>query len=159
MTLSKEKAGALCFLILAITYGVGAGKIAMIPGDELEPFNAQTMPKALAWLTGIVSFLLLIIPQRGQTDDFLSVFKGLNWPKTLLLLGLMVFYGFALTGLGFLLSTILFLIGGIYALGERRWKIIILSAVPTAVGFWLILDKLLGIYLAPGDIFSFLGAN
>ncbi len=159
MTISKEKAGALCFLVLAIAYGVGAGQIVMIPGDELEPFNAQTMPKALAWLAGIVSFLILILPQREKTDDFLAVFKGLNWPKTILLLGLIVFYGFALTGLGFLFSTILFLVGGIYSLGERRWKIILFSAVPTAVGFWLILNKLLGIYLDPGDIFSLLGAN
>ncbi len=75
------------------------------------------------------------------------------------MLGLMVFYGFALTPLGFLLSTILFLIGGILTLGEKRPHVVFFASVPPAVGFWLILDKLLGIYLAPGDIFSFLGAN
>ncbi|WP_085899091.1 tripartite tricarboxylate transporter TctB family protein [Kiloniella majae] len=159
MTLSKEKAGALCFLVLAIAYGMEARHIPLFPGDELEPFTARTMPIALSWLTGIVSFLLLVLPQREETDDILSVFRGLNWGRTSILIGLMVFYGLTLSPLGFLLSTVLFLIGGIYALGERRWSVILLSSVPATVGFWFILDKLLGIYLAPGEIFAMLGAN
>ncbi|WP_020593410.1 tripartite tricarboxylate transporter TctB family protein [Kiloniella laminariae] len=153
MTLSKEKLGALCFFILAIAYGFEAQQIRLLPGDQFEAFTARTMPYALAWLTGLVSFLVLVLPQKGSGETFTRVFQGLNWPPTILMMVLMVLYGLALTPLGFLLSTVLFLIAGIYTLGERRWKIILLTAVPSAVGFWFILVKLLNVYLAPGEIF------
>ena len=159
MFISKEKAGALMFLVLSIVYGWHAHEIRMLPGDELEPFNAQTMPIALAWMTGIVSFLLLILPQRKGSGDFVAAFLGLNWGRTALLMVLMVFYGLTLTALGFILSTFLFLVGGILALGECRWQRILPVAIILPVVFWFILTQLLDVYLAKGEVFLSLGWN
>ncbi len=157
MSISKDKAGALGFLVLAIFYGYYAGEVKMLPGDENEPFNAQTMPTALAWLTGLASFLLLVLPGRNKDDDVLDAFRGLNWGRTIRLMILMVIYGLTLSYFGFLISTIIFLIGGIYTLGERRWKVILLTSIPVTIVFWFILTQMLEIYLAPGEIFYLMG--
>jgi putative tricarboxylic transport membrane protein len=42
------------------------------------------------------------------------------------------------------------LTGGMVLLGERRWFVIGALAVGTAVAFWFILSRLLGVYLEPG---------
>jgi putative tricarboxylic transport membrane protein len=157
MSISRDKAGALCFLLLAIVYGYYAGEIRMFPGDEDLPFNARTMPTALAWMTGIASFLLLILPDYEKGDNVVDAFKGLNWGTAAGLMGLMVVYGLTLSFFGFIISTLVFLSGGIFILGERRFKIIALTVIPVTVGFWAILTQLLGIYLAPGTIFQILG--
>ncbi len=157
MSFSKDKAGALGFLILAIVYGYYAGEISMFPGDEMEPFNAQTMPIALAWMLGIASFLLLVLPDHEKGDNVIDSFRGLNWGRAVILMALMSTYGLTISPFGFLISTVIFLIGSIYTLGERRWKIILLTAIPVTVVFWFILTQLLEIYLAPGEIFNMMG--
>jgi len=55
-----------------------------------------------------------------------------------------------ITRLGFLSATWLFLVGGILLLGERRWAVVLGLSAAVAVGFWVLLSKLLGIYLEPG---------
>jgi putative tricarboxylic transport membrane protein len=167
MTLSKEKAGALCFLVVAITYGYMTGDIPSLPSDKFAPMTASTLPTALAWITGVLSFLLLVLPQQGETDDFLSVFKGLNWGRTIILLALMVAYGASFDWLGFNLATIFFLTACVYVLGERRWKVILLTSIPITLAFWFILTQLLEITLREGELYfivikpaiNFLGLN
>ncbi|PHR01271.1 MAG: tricarboxylic transport TctB [Sulfitobacter sp.] len=159
MTFSKDKAGAFAFLALALAYGLNIGDIPMLPGDEDEPFNAKTMPIFLSWMTGIVSFLLLVMPSRNETggEPVIAAFKGLQWRKTFQLLGLMLLYGLALTYLGFIPATILFIASGLWILNERRLKYLIFSSIPLTVAFWYILSQLLGIYLTHGEIFYLLG--
>ncbi len=76
-----------------------------------------------------------------------------DWPRVGLLLLTMVAYGATFTWLGFLVSTMLFLGAGYLILGERRLVVIGSASVLVTVGFWLIMTKLLGIYLAPGELF------
>jgi len=66
---------------------------------------------------------------------------------------LMVGYGLTIEPLGFLISTILFLSGGFWAMGERRIKIILLVSITVTVVFWFILTQLLKIYLEPGILY------
>jgi putative tricarboxylic transport membrane protein len=66
-------------------------------------------------------------------------------------------YGLSLDWIGFLLATILFLMGGFYILGERRWKILLSVSIGFVVVFWYSLTQLLEIYLAPGRLFAGLG--
>jgi putative tricarboxylic transport membrane protein len=92
--------------------------------------------------------LLVLPPPREGGDE--AVLRGLNWGKVAALCGLMLFYGAAITRLGFLASTWLFLVGGILLLGERRWSVVLALSIGIALGFWAVLTKLLGIYLEPG---------
>lgn len=152
MVITKDHIGGLVFLCLSAAYGYYTGDISMLPGDEYEPFNAQTLPTVLSGM-GIVLSLALLLTASRETADRLSL-KGYNFPLVVKLLVLVMFFGFALEWFGFLISTTLFLIGGYWLLGERRWKILLVSSVPFAVFIWFSLSQLLDIYLAPGQLIT-----
>lgn len=150
MQLSKERIGALFFLLLSITYGYFGTEIRLFPGDEFEPMTAQTMPFVLSILGIGLSFFLLITAK----NDAVIEHKENEWLPVILLIGLTLLYGFTLDWLGFLVSTTLFLMGGFWVLGERNWKNIIKISVPFVLVFWGGLTQLLDIYLAPGRLFA-----
>jgi putative tricarboxylic transport membrane protein len=151
MTLSKERIGALFFLVVSIAYGYFASEIKLYPGDELDPMTAQTLPYVLSAM-GITFSLFLLI--NGNHKEFGSGFAHLNWKPVIALMLLTLFYGFSLDWLGFLISTTVFLIAGFRILGEKRIKVLLLVAVPFVFIFWFGLTQLLDIYLAPGRIFG-----
>ena len=82
-----------------------------------------------------------------------------EWIPVVLLIVLTLLYGFALDWLGFILSTILFLVSGFRILGENRWRVLLQVSVPFVLVFWFCLTQLLSIYLAPGKLFSSLLAG
>ncbi|MFV1852401.1 MAG: tripartite tricarboxylate transporter TctB family protein [Thalassospira sp.] len=158
MSINRDKFGALLFLCLALVYGLNVGDIPLLFGDEDAPFNARTLPTALAWILGVVSFVQLVLPANQEAGSLSNAFRGLKWGRVVVLAVLMVFYGFTIKSLGFPLSTALFLIGGFYTLGERRPHVLIITAVGVALAFWGLLS-LLGIYLQPGDLFYWISNN
>jgi len=151
MTLSKERIGAMFFLVLSIVYGYLAYQIKLFPGDEYEAMTARTLPFFLSGM-GVLFSLVLLATGNGQDRD--GNIAGLDWKPVILLMLLALAYGFALDWLGFLVSTTLFLIAGFWVLGEKRPKILLLVAVPFVFIFWFGLTQMLDIYLAPGRIFG-----
>jgi putative tricarboxylic transport membrane protein len=151
MTLTKERIGALFFLVLSIGYGYYAGEIRLYPGDELDPMTARTLPYFLAAMGVVFSLILLV---SAKQEDHGASIAGLNWKPVIALMLLTLGYGFSLDWLGFLISTTLFLIAGFRILGEKRIKVLLLVAVPFVFIFWFGLTQLLEIYLAPGRIFG-----
>ena len=160
-----DKVGALVILALSTVYGAMALNIPEAPGVEGVGVTPSSLPIALS-ATGIVASLLILVlpaPRRIDRDDdeessFADTFKGLDWRRAALLFLLMVGYGLTLKPLGFLISTILFLCGGFWAMGERRIKLMLLVSIGVTVGFWFLLTQLLRVYLEPG-VLHFLGAN
>ncbi|HBU98817.1 tripartite tricarboxylate transporter TctB family protein [Thalassospira lucentensis] len=157
MSINRDKFGALLFLCLALIYGFYVDDIPLLFGDEDAPFNAQTLPNALAWILGVVSFIQLVMPANQEAGNLSAAFRGLKWGPVVQLAVLMVFYGFTIRYLGFLISTTIFLVGGFAVLGERRIKVLLGASIPVVFIFWYLLTQLMGIYLAPGDIFEMLG--
>lgn len=152
MIITKDHIGGLVFLCLSVVYGFYAGDIALLPGDEFEPFHAQTLPYALATLGGILSIGLLFTADKG-VEHKLSL-KGYDFPLVAKLLLLVVLFALALDWVGFMLATVFFLISGYWLLGERRPKMLLLASVPFAAGIWFVLTQLLDIYLAPGKLLT-----
>lgn len=157
MSINRDKFGALLFLCLALIYGFYVDDIPLLFGDEDAPFNAQTLPNALAWILGLVSFIQLVMPANQEAGNLSAAFRGLKWGRVVQLGVLMIFYGFTIRYLGFLISTTIFLVGGFAVLGERRIKVLLGASIPVVFIFWYLLTQLMGIYLAPGDIFEMLG--
>ena len=162
--MTKDKVGALIFFVLSIAYGTTALNIPEAPGIEDSGVTPASLPLALS-ATGIVaSLLILILPaarridHNGEEASFTAAFKGLDWKCAAFLFLLMVVYGLTLKPLGFLISTILFLCGGFWTMGERRIKLMMLVSIGVTVGFWFILTQLLRIYLEPG-VLHFLGRD
>ncbi|PSW19824.1 tripartite tricarboxylate transporter TctB family protein [Photobacterium sanctipauli] len=152
MTITKDHIGGLVFLCFSVAYGYYASQIQLFPGDEYEPFHAKSMPLALAAL-GVVFSLLQLITASKKDEDKLSL-KGYDFGLMGKLLVLMVLFAISLDWMGFLVSTVFFLAGGYWLLGERRPKMLFLASVPFAVGFWYVLTQLLDIYLAPGQVWA-----
>lgn len=156
--MTRDRASALVLLALFVGYGWMSTGIQMFPGAEADPFTPQTLPKALAVLGAVLAIILLITrPKDEGAKSLASAFAGFQWNKVIQLMVVMVLYAVALVWLGFLLATVLFLAAGFWILGVRSLRTIILGAVPLAVGFWLVLAKLLDIYLAPGEIWYLTG--
>ncbi len=149
--MSRDRSSALIFLAFSLAYGALAFQIELFPGSEFELFTARTLPIGLAVAGTVVSFLMVIL-SRGTDQDKESL-AGLNWTKVLALCALMAVFGATITRLGFVSATSLFLVGGFLLLGERRWYVVLGLALSVALGFWVILSKLLGIYLEPGFLF------
>lgn len=151
MRITRERIGALFFLMLSIAYGYYAGEIRLYPGDELDPMTARTLPYALSVMGVVFSLVLLISADKTGSGASLD---NLNWKPVAALMGLTLIYGIALDWLGFLISTTLFLIAGFWILGEKRIKVLLLVAVPFVFIFWFGLTQMLEIYLAPGRLFG-----
>ena len=162
--MTKDKMGALVILILSIVYGAMALNIPEAPGIEDSGVTPSSLPIALSAMGIVASLLILILPAArriGRDGDEVSLttaFKGLDWRCAAFLFLLMAGYGLTLKPLGFLISTMLFLSGGFWTMGERRIKLMLLVSIGMTVGFWFILTQLLRIYLEPGML-HFLGAD
>ena len=149
--MSKDKVGALVILVLSMAYGTMALNIPQPPGVVDSEVTPASLPIALS-VTGIaVALLILILP--AKRESFIEAFKGLDFKRVVYIFLLMVGYGLTIEPLGFLISTILFLSGGFWAMGERRIKIILLVSITVTVVFWFILTQLLKIYLEPGILY------
>lgn len=157
--MKTDKAGALILLTFSIAYGLLAFKVPLTFLAQRETFNARTMPFALGIIGTVLSFLILVLPS-GQTDEEDKVkdaFRGLDWSSVGLLIGIMIFYSITLRFLGFVISSIIFLVGGFYILGERRIWLLFIGSVPLVLFIWFLMSRILGMYIAPGEIFYLLG--
>jgi putative tricarboxylic transport membrane protein len=161
MNVKGEKIGALLILALSIAYGIYAFKIPLIFLSQGETLNARTMPYALS-IAGIVLSLLIILLPSFEADKAATVkeaFGGLDWRRTGWLLGLMILYSLSMPWIGFVIASIGFMAGGTMILGERNVKMILLASIPLVIVLWLILTKVLGMYIAPGELYYILGGT
>ncbi len=157
--LTKEKCGALAMLVFSIAYGYQATKMPLTFLAAQELFNSKTLPIGLAVGGIILSVLILILPTTDPEGKghYTEAFRGKVWSKTIWLFVNMGVYSFMMPFLGFMASSIVFLVIGFYILGERRWILMVITAVGVVVGLWFLLSVLMGIYIAPGEIFYMLG--
>jgi putative tricarboxylic transport membrane protein len=157
--MNRDKVGALFFLMFSIAYMLLATKIPLTFIAEKESFNARTMPYALGIVGTALSFLMLVLrpAQTGEQAGLKAAFRGLDWPRVGLLVAMMIFYGLTLRLLGFVISSIIFLVAGFTILGERRLWLIFVGSVPLVLFIWYLMSRILGMYIAPGEIFYMMG--
>ncbi|MCW8858936.1 MAG: tripartite tricarboxylate transporter TctB family protein [Deltaproteobacteria bacterium] len=157
--MAREKLGALVMLLFSMAYGLLALKIPLSFIAQGEFFTSRTMPYALAVLGIILALLILVLPTADPTGkhSIAAETRGMDWKTAILLVVGMILYGLLMKWLGFIISSILFLLGGFYVLGERRIKRMLLASIPLVVGLWFVMSALLGVYIAPGELFYMLG--
>jgi putative tricarboxylic transport membrane protein len=161
MNVNSEKMGALLILALSIAYGMYAFKIPLIFLSQGETLNARTIPYALS-IAGIVfSLLIIILPSfdKAKAVTVKETLSGLDWRRTARLTGLLIVYSLSMLWVGFVIASIGFMAGGTMILGERNPKIILLASIPLVIMLWFILTKVLGMYIAPGELFYILGGS
>lgn len=143
--LNKDRIGGLLLLGFCGAYWSLAGEIRMLPFQQNQAFNAQTMPLALGALGVGLSTAILIMPSDSEKLRL----TGFRWGLGAAMLALMVFYGLTIRPLGFIVATTMFLIGGYAVLGERRPLVLLLASAPLVVGFWALMNYGLDVYVAP----------
>ena len=146
---------AVLFLLLSLIYGYTAFTYELLPFELNMSFLPNTMPMVLSVLGGILAFVLIFAPEtvadggEAQVNIDISNLRQYKLGQAIALLLAMVFYALALRPIGFLASTVLFLFGGSFILGERRYLIMIPIAVTGAFSIWYLVQEMLGIFLRP----------
>ena len=85
--------------------------------------------------------------------------KSLDFKTTSAFVASMLFYGFTIRSLGFIIATIIFLVTGFVLLKEKNMKRILLISVGVSVGFYLLLNNVLGVYIDPGMIVEYFAGD
>lgn len=146
-------------LLFSMAYGLLAFKIPLSFLAQNEFFTSRTMPYALAVLGIMLALLILVFPTTDPAgkQSLREETRGMDWKTAILLVVAMIVYGLTMKWIGFIIASILFLLVGFYILGERRIKRMLLASIPLVVMLWFIMSSLLGVYIAPGELFYMLG--
>lgn len=157
--MAREKLGALLILMFSIAYGVLTFQIPLTFLAEQEMFNSRTMPMALAVIGIVISLLIIILPTVDEAGkpSIREVTNGMEFKKAFALIGIMIAYGLIMKWVGFLLASVIFLMAGFRILGETRKRVMIIASIPLVFVLWVIMSLLLGVYIAPGELFYILG--
>lgn len=155
--MAKNRIGALFFLVFSSFYFYNVFNIKKMPGAQFEVMTASSFPYYLG-LAGIaISLVIFVFTFIKEDEDKLSFssLKSLDFKTTFLFILAMIFYGFTIRTLGFIIATIIFLAIGFIILKEKNYKRVFLISVGVAVGFYLILNNLLGVYIDPGMLVDY----
>ena len=151
---------ALAFIALCCVYGYAAFFTmddSLPPILRRNPIWPSTFPKILAVAGIVVGLIVLFSPKpqpgageaKGDGTIDLSRLGGYHAGQAVALLALMVGYALALRPLGFLGSTVGFLVLGGLILGERKLHVLIAVAALAAGSIWYLVQEVLGIFLRP----------
>jgi len=149
---------ALAFIALVCVYGYAAFFTmddSLPPILRRNPIWPSTFPKILTILGLIVGLVVLFTPKpksnaapKDGAIDLTRLGDYHIW-QALALLGLMVAYALTLRPLGFVGSTIGFLVLGSVLLGERRLHVLLPVAGIAVGSIWYLVQEVLGIFLRP----------
>lgn len=155
--MTKNAIGSIFFLVFSCFYFFNVFNIKKMPGSQFEVMTASTFPFYIGLAGIIISVLLLVLTFINKDRDFLSMeyLKSLDFKTTGLFIIAMIFYGFTIRTLGFIIATIIFLSIGFFILKERNIKRVFLISIGVSIGFYLILNNLLGVYIDPGMVIEY----
>jgi putative tricarboxylic transport membrane protein len=159
--MTKNTIGSLFFLAFSSFYFYSVFNIKKMPGNQFEVMTAATFPYYVGIAGIIISIVLLISSFYEKEKVILSLqyIKSLDLKTTFYFIAAMFFYGFTIKPLGFIIATAIFLAIGFLILKEKNFKRIFLISVGVSVGFYLLLNNALGVYIDAGDLIdNLLGA-
>lgn len=148
---------ALVFLTVSLAYGYESFvtiEAGLLPFERNESFLPNSLPKVLTVISVLLCLFILIFQKSDSAEDKapeidLRRWRDYHFGQAALLLGAMVCYALALRPMGFLISTVVFIAGSAFILGERRWIPMIASSVIGAGVIWWLVQVVLGIFLRP----------
>ena len=153
----------VAFVILCVTMAYGYAAFftmdALLPPFmQRNPIWPSTFPKVLAVLTIITALIILLGLEKSEdTDKDPDIdYRRLgdyHLIPALTLLALMVGYALILRPGGFLFATFAFLVLGSFALGERKFHIMLPVSALASFIVWYLVDEVLGIFLRPWPFF------
>lgn len=146
---------ALIILGICLAYGYAAWftmDAGLAPFMRRAPIWPSTFPKLLSIIAIVSCFIIIFNVEKSDLKIGEIDYRRLHeyhLGQAILLLVLMVAYALCLRPLGFLFSTMAFLILGSAVLGERKWILMIAVAAVATFVVWYLVQEVLGIYLRP----------
>jgi len=109
--MTKNAIGSIFFLAFSSFYFFNVFSIKKMPGSQFEVMTASTFPFYIGLGGIIISILILILSFVKKDNDFLTMnyLKNLDFKTTISFVLAMIFYGFTIRPLGFIISTMIFL--------------------------------------------------
>jgi putative tricarboxylic transport membrane protein len=155
--MTKNAIGSIFFLAFSSFYFFNVFSIKKMPGSQFEVMTASTFPFYLGLGGIVISLLILVLSFVKKDNDFLTLayLKKLDFKTTIYFVLAMIFYGFTIRTLGFIISTTIFLTIGFLLLKEKNIKRILLISSGVSIGFYLLLNNVLGVYIDPGMIYEY----
>jgi putative tricarboxylic transport membrane protein len=157
--MTKTRVGSLFFLAFSAIYFYQSFNIHLLPGSHYESMTARTFPFYLGIMGMVVAGMMLLFSYiKFDVDDLFDWerLKTFDFKKGIYFVVAMLFYGFTIRTLGFIIATIIFLIIGFRILEEKSWKIILFTSFGVSIVFWFLLTQILGVYIEQGMIFDYL---
>ena len=155
--LNLEKFLALIILIICILYAYTSFitmQAILLPFEKNMTVLPNSLPKVISIFGIIISTFLILKKEEHNSDENISSINLKNvfnfyYGKALSIILLMIIYTLCLRPVGFILSSVLFLFLASFILGERSYiKLAIICLLGTSI-IWLLLEKVLGIYMRP----------
>jgi len=155
--LNLEKFLALIILIICILYAYTSFitmQANLLPFEKNMTVLPNSLPKVISIFGIIISTFLILKKEEHNSEENISSINLKNvfnfyYGKALSIILLMIIYTLCLRPVGFILSSVLFLFLASFILGERSFiKLAIICLLGTSI-IWLLLEKVLGIYLRP----------
>ena len=155
--LNLEKFLALIILIICILYAYTSFitmQANLLPFEKNMTVLPNSLPKVISIFGIIISTFLILKKEEHNFEENISSINLKNvfnfyYGKALSIILLMIIYTLCLRPVGFILSSVLFLFLASFILGERSFiKLAIICLLGTSI-IWLLLEKVLGIYMRP----------
>lgn len=137
-------AGALLLVFAAATFVVTLGFPG--PGQPNDPGPAA-FPRIIAVALAVLAVLQLVRPQGGE-----ALPRGRTAVRVAGVVGLLAAYAAVLEVLGFILASILFLLGALMLAGVRRPLLLVVIPVGVSVVLFYVFYELLDVSLPRGVV-------
>ena len=145
----KQKGFNYDYIVVIFLYAWGF--VYLVASRNIESAGARMFPYIVVIFSAFLSTLLLIknIFHIGKEEPY--DFSGTG--KAVALIGMMLIYAFAVTWVGFYISTPIFLYVAMFVLGQRNRKVMVLSAILMPLFAYLLFDLTLNLRIPTGELF------
>lgn len=143
---------ALAMVAFFVAYIYLSFNFELLPFERRMSFKPDTMPKGVGIL-GLVLALVVLFTADGRENKDNKNWQHHDYKCYAAMVLAMVIYATLLKPAGFVIATMGFLMAGAIILGERNYTKLTVIAFIGAITIWLVVDKLLGIYLYPVPAF------
>jgi hypothetical protein len=122
------------FFLIGVGFAIGATNYSM--GSSARP-GAGYFPLGLGVILAILGLVLVLESMTVEALDGDKIGKA-AWRPLLIIIGSIVFFGFALDRLGLFITFPLLIIIVSLASDEFKWRGVIINAVVLTIGAWAI---------------------
>ena len=148
---NKERLGSLLILLFAAAYLRQALELPVDSTTVDGAFTSRTLPIGLSTSAIVLSIVQFLFATHGSRVS-VSV-ADYDWRSAALLVLAMAVYALSFEFLGFVVSSVFFLLAGFAILGERNiLRSGVIASVLVAV-LWALFTKVFDLYLESGAIY------